>query len=108
VSATLASGEKSAHDPKVQATLGLLEKLVRQPEQVSTADVDAVRAAGVTDDAIEDAAAVCALFTTMVRLADTLDFEVQEDESFEWGARKVLKRGYSFPRALAWLARNDG
>ena len=106
--AALGASGTAGLSPQVQATLGLIEKLVRQPERVTGADVEAVRAAGVSDDAIEDAAAVCALFTTMVRLADTLGFETWEGDGFERGARQLLKRGYAFPRPLAWLARNDG
>jgi alkylhydroperoxidase family enzyme len=56
--------------PKLRATLGFLEKLTLQPEDVAREDADAVRAAGVSDEALIDAIHVCALFSMIVRLAD--------------------------------------
>jgi alkylhydroperoxidase family enzyme len=107
VGAILEAPDEANLDPKVRATLTLLEKLVRTPERVTEADVDAVRAAGVSDDAIEDAAFVCAVFTTIVRLADTFHFDVPPIEAFEQTAQMLLKLGYAFPAPMAWLARGD-
>ena len=92
----------------MRAALGLIEKLALVPEEISRADVDTVRAAGVSDDAIEDAAFVCALFTTYVRLADTFKFDIPPAEGFEDAAKMLLKVGYGFPPPIAWLAKNDG
>jgi hypothetical protein len=104
----LEAPDRAKLDPKVRSTLALIEKLVRTPERVGEADVDTVRAAGVSDDAIEDAASVCALFTTIVRLADTFGFDIPPDAAFEQGAGMLLKVGYSFfPPPLSWLARGD-
>ena len=44
------------------ALLKLIEKLSRKSTTVTNADIDAVRAAGWTDEAIYDAITVCALF----------------------------------------------
>jgi alkylhydroperoxidase family enzyme len=107
VDAALASDVRRALDPKVSAALAFIETLVRTPERVGEADVEALRAAGLTDDAIEDAAFVCALFTTYVRLADTFEFDVPPGQVFEQSAKMLLKVGYAFPPPLAWLARRD-
>jgi alkylhydroperoxidase family enzyme len=108
VKAALESPREAPLDAKVRATLVFLETLVRTPERLGEADVDAVRAAGVSDDAIEDAAFVCVLFTTYVRLADTLAFDIPPAEAFEQAAKMLLKVGYGFPPPVAWLARRDG
>ena len=40
--------------PELTATLGFLEKLTLTPDDVTRADADAVRAAGVSDEALRD------------------------------------------------------
>jgi alkylhydroperoxidase family enzyme len=108
VEAVLASPDGETLGPKVRATLAFIEKLVRTPEGIGEADLAPLRAAGVSDDAIEDAAFVCTLFTTYVRLADTFEFDIPPAEGFDQGANMLLKQGYGFPPPIAWLARGDG
>ncbi len=93
--------------PQVQATLVLIEKLVRAPDTVGKDDLDRVRAAGVSDDAVEDATFVCALFTTYNRLGDTFRFAIPPAEGFEQGAKMLLGVGYAFPPPVAWLGQRD-
>ena len=52
-------------------------------------------AAGVTRDALEDAIVVCALFNMIVRLADSLGFEVPPYEAFLDRADAMLESGYA-------------
>jgi hypothetical protein len=49
---------------------------------------------GVSRDALEDAVAVCALFSMIVRLADSLAFEVPPYEAFLARADTMLSTGY--------------
>ena len=49
-------------DAKFAELLVLVEKAARNAASVTSADVDAVRAAGWSDEAIYDAITVCALF----------------------------------------------
>ena len=58
------------------------------------ADVAPLRAAGVTDAAIEDAIRVCTLFSTITRIADALSFDLPTPEGYMASARTLLKRGY--------------
>ena len=51
--------------------LGFLEKLTLRPEELGPTDADAVRATGVSDEAMVDAIHVAALFNMIVRLADS-------------------------------------
>lgn len=79
----------------LRATLALLEKLTLTPDEVTPADVDAVRAHGVSDEAIEDAMHVGFLFGIYNRVADTLEFEVPPDaRTYAKIARVLLLIGY--------------
>ena len=62
--------------PELKATLVFLEKLTLRPDELTAADADEVRAAGVSDQALRDAATVCALFNMIVRLADSFAWDV--------------------------------
>lgn len=82
--------------PRTKAMLALLERLTLQPEAVAAHDLAAARAAGLSDEAIEDAIHVCALFNVLNRLADALAFEVPGPETFERHGRTLLRFGYRF------------
>lgn len=81
-------------DPKVRATLGFLEKLTLDPDHVGPADVAPLRAAGVSDVAIEDAIQVCALFNIYDRLADSLSFHLPGPDGYAASGRALMRRGY--------------
>jgi alkylhydroperoxidase family enzyme len=76
------------------ATLVFLEKLTLRPDELEQADADAARAAGVSDQALRDAAAVCALFSMIVRLADSFGWEVPSPERLAARAPAMLEGGY--------------
>lgn len=86
--------------PQVAAVLPLLEKVTRTPHEVVAADVDAVRAAGVPDDAIVDALHVNLIFNIMNRLANAFDFSWDSDEHVRLGAKVIHRIDYRFPRVL--------
>ena len=48
----------------------------------------------LVDSDIEQVAAICALFNVIVRLADSLEFDVPPAEFLEKMAPMMLKRGY--------------
>jgi alkylhydroperoxidase family enzyme len=64
------------------------------PGEVTAADVDAVRAEGVSDEAIEDALAVCACFNLIDRIADSLGFDLPPVEAHAAYAGRFLEEGY--------------
>ena len=76
-----------------------LEKLTLRPEELEPTDADAVRAAGVSDEALRDAVTVCALFSMIVRLADSLGWDVPEGDAFAQRAPAMLEGGYA-PQAF--------
>ena len=94
VEAVLADWRTAPVDPKVRATLGFLEKLTLAPAEVRPANVQALRAAGVSDAAIEDAIHVCVLFNIYDRLADSLSFHLPAPDGYAASGRSLLRRGY--------------
>ena len=80
--------------PKLRATLGFLEKLTLQPGEVRPADVEPMRAAGVSDAAIEDAIHACVLFNVYDRMADSLKFHLPGPAGLAASGRSLMQRGY--------------
>jgi len=78
--------------------LGYLEHVTRRPGEVTPADADAVRAAGVSDQAMVDALLVCAYFNLIDRLADSFAFTPISQTLGRDGLlrheAKFLERGY--------------
>lgn len=85
---------------QVAAVLPLLEKVTRDPARVGGPDVDAVRAAGVPDEAIRDALYVNLIFNVMNRLANAFDFAWDSDEHVRLGARVIHRINYRLPGIL--------
>jgi alkylhydroperoxidase family enzyme len=94
LSAVLADYRSAPVSAALKATLAMLEKLTLTPEAFGPADVQAVRDAGVSDAAIEDALHVQAAFNTIVRVADAFDFHIPDAAGFRSSARMLLRRGY--------------
>jgi len=64
------------------------------PGTVGPDDIALLRAAGVSEQAIEDALYVCAYFNIIDRMADALDFDVPSAEAFSRRADMLLEHGY--------------
>jgi len=77
---------------ELRAALGFVESLTNDPASI---DLRPLREAGLTDADIECAAAVCAAFHVIVRIADALDFAVPSEEEFARIAPKMAARGYA-------------
>lgn len=86
--------------PEVAAVLPLLEKVTQTPDLVAGADVEAVRAAGVPDEAIVDALHVNLIFNIMNRLANAFDFSWDSDEHVRVSAKVIHRISYRLPRVL--------
>ena len=71
-----------------------LEKLTLRPDELTHADAEAVYAAGVSPQALRDAATVCGLFSMIVRLADSLGWDVPAWERLQQRAPAMLQGGY--------------
>jgi hypothetical protein len=64
------------------------------PESLEPADADAARDAGVSEQALIDAIHVCALFSMIVRMADSLGWDVPPAEALAARAPFLLENGY--------------
>jgi len=82
-------------EERLRAMLGYLEKLTLRPEELGPADADAVRAAGLSDDAMVDAIHVGALFNMIARLADSLGWDVPSWEACLARGEAMLAGGYA-------------
>jgi alkylhydroperoxidase family enzyme len=80
--------------PELRATFAFLEKLTLRPDELAPEDADAARAVGVSDQALRDAATVCALFSMIVRLADSLGWDVPSWDRLLTRAPAMLEGGY--------------
>lgn len=82
---------------EVRATLGFLEKLALRPDEVSAEDVAPMLRAGVSDEGIEEAIAVCTVFNVAVRVADSFNLEPFTPEQARVFGQGRLQRGYKPP-----------
>jgi AhpD family alkylhydroperoxidase len=82
------------------AMLPLLKKVTLTPDQVASADVDAVRTAGVPDEAMVDALHVNVIFNIMNRLANAFDFSWDSEQHVRIGAQVIHRVSYRSPRFL--------
>jgi alkylhydroperoxidase family enzyme len=80
--------------PELGATLVFLEKLTLRPDELEPADAEAVYTAGVSQQALRDAAVVCGLFNMIVRLADSLGWDVPTWDRLQQRAPAMLEGGY--------------
>ena len=81
--------------PELAAMLVFLERLTLRPDELTPADADAVLAAGVSREGLENAITVCALFSMIVRLADAFGWDVPSWERLQRRAPTMLEGGYA-------------
>ena len=80
----------------MRATLAFIEVLTQRPDELTNADAEAAYAAGVSREALRDAATVCSLFNMITRLADSLGWDVPSWDRTIARAPAMLDGGYSF------------
>jgi len=68
---------------KDAALCAYAEKLTLAPAKMARADVDALRAAGLSDRAVHDAAQVIGYFNYINRIADGLGVDLEEEMKSE-------------------------
>ena len=82
-------------DERLRVTLGFIETMTLRPEELTGDDARRVLDAGVSEEALVDAIHVAALFSMIVRMADSLGWDVPPFESFLERADTMLAGGYS-------------
>ena len=86
--------------PRVHATLALLQKMTERPDDVGRADIDVVRATGVSDAAIADALYVGFTFNLINRLANAFGFDWGDEATARKIAVVLNRVSYRVPDVL--------
>ncbi len=94
VEAAIEDPETAPLDPRVRATLVFLEKLTLEPVEVVEEDVERALAAGVSHEALAEAAYVLSVFSIINRIADAFDFTRPTDRSSPRVAWLLDRLGY--------------
>jgi alkylhydroperoxidase family enzyme len=79
---------------ELKALFAFVEKVNRTSNQIRQPDVDEVKRAGWSDEAIYDAITVCALFNFYNRWIDATGVQDMPAESYETGAARMAHAGY--------------
>jgi alkylhydroperoxidase family enzyme len=79
---------------KEKALLRFVDKVNRDSARITRADLDAVRGAGWSDEAIYFAITVCALFNFYNRWIDACGVHALSDEAHREGAKRSAVHGY--------------
>lgn len=77
-----------------KALLGFIEKVNSESRSVGEKDVQALRAAGWSDEAIYDAMTVCALFNFYNRWVDAAGVKEMSPEGHKASGQRIARRGY--------------
>ena len=83
---------------RLRAALGFLEALTLRPSEVTPQMMRELKAAGLSDRAIREAAYVCFLFNTLDRLADALDFTLPTEDEARTIGSLMLRVGYGLAK----------
>ena len=95
VDAVLADVESSPLDEQHKALFRFVDKVNHHSPNITMADLDAVRAAGWTDDALYFAITVCSLFNFYNRWIDAAGVHALSDEAHREGGKRMAVHGYA-------------
>ncbi len=80
-----------------KALFAYVEKLNHQPASVGQEDIDRLKAVGWTDEAIYDAATVCALFNFYNRWIDGTGVQGMPAAAYQQSGKRLAQGGYAVP-----------
>jgi hypothetical protein len=86
--------ESSALDERHKALFRFIDKVNQDSPRIRPADLDIVRAAGWSDDAIYFAITVCALFNFYNRWIDATGVHAMSEEAHREGGKRMATHGY--------------
>lgn len=87
--------ETSGLDDRHKALFRFVGQVNRDSARLSPTDLDGLRAAGWTDEAIYFAMTVCALFNFYNRWVDTAGVHAMSDEAHRQGGKRMAVQGYA-------------
>ena len=79
----------------MKALLGFVETVNGAPEQLGRDDVEAVKRAGWSDEAVYDAVMVCGLFNFYNRWVDATGVHDLPAEGYAETGRRLAEKGYA-------------
>jgi alkylhydroperoxidase family enzyme len=94
VDAVLADYRTAPIDEAQKALFAFIEKMNAQSNQIARQDVDRVKAAGWTDEAIYDAISVCSLFKFYNSWIDATGVHDLPASGYEMSGRRLAAQGY--------------
>jgi alkylhydroperoxidase family enzyme len=86
--------ETSSLGEAEKALLRFVDKVNRDSPRIQPADIDALRGAGFTDEAIYYAITVCALFNFYNRWIDATGVHALSEEAHREGGKRSARAGY--------------
>lgn len=81
-------------EPEKKVLFAFLEKVVQQSNRICQADVDRVRDAGWSEEAIYDAITVCALFRFYNTWIDATGVQGMPDFAYAMSGQRLATSGY--------------
>lgn len=94
VASVLADVESSGLDERHKALFRFIDKVNHASATIADGDLDVVRAAGWTDEALYFAITVCALFNFYNRWIDATGVHALSDEAHRQGGKRSALSGY--------------
>lgn len=91
----MAGFESSTLDERHKVLFRFIDKVNDDSPRTTAADLDIVRAAGWTDEAIYFAITVCALFNFYNRWIDATGVHALSDEAHRAGGKRSAAHGYA-------------
>ena len=91
----MADFESSALDERHKALFRFIDKVNDDSPRTTPADLEKVRSAGWTDEAIYFAITVCALFNFYNRWIDATGVHALSDEAHRAGGKRSAASGYA-------------
>ena len=91
----LADVGSSALDDRHKALFRFVDKVNHDSPRIAPADLESLRAAGWTDEAIYFAITVCALFNFYNRWIDATGVHAMSDAAHREGGKRMAVQGYA-------------
>ena len=91
----MAGVEPSALDDRHKALFRFIDRVNHDSPRITASDLEALRAAGWTDDAIYFAVTICALFNFYNRWIDATGVHVMSEEAHRMGGKRMAVQGYA-------------
>jgi alkylhydroperoxidase family enzyme len=95
VRAVLQDVETSPLDEAHKVLFRFIDKVNHDSPRIGPPDLDVVRAAGWTDEAIYFAITVCAMFNFFNRWIDATGVHAMSDEAHRLGGKRTAAHGYA-------------